>query len=65
MRKLFKIGLWLMGTLAVLAALVYLMAYKPVPEQISYGMSFNTPYARELGLASPEGTAAAPALGTR
>jgi hypothetical protein len=50
MRKLFKIGLWILGTLVVLGILVFLLAYKPVPEQISYGMSFNTPYARELGL---------------
>lgn len=29
---------------------VWLLAMKPVPEQITYGMSFNTPYARELGI---------------
>ena len=36
----------------VLVCTVVLMwlAYKPVPEQITYGMSFNTMYARELGL---------------
>ena len=27
-----------------------LLAQKPEPETITYGMSFNTPYARELGL---------------
>ena len=32
-----------------LAALVWL-AQKPEPKTITYGMSFNTPYARELGL---------------
>ena len=30
--------------------LVNILAYKPVPEEITYGMSFNTMYARELGL---------------
>jgi hypothetical protein len=29
---------------------VFLLAQKPVPEKITYGMSFNTMYARELGL---------------
>ncbi len=34
----------------LLVGMVVVLAYKPAPEQISYGMSFNTPYARELGL---------------
>jgi hypothetical protein len=34
----------------VLGALVWFLARKEVPERITYGMSFNTPYARELGL---------------
>ncbi|MFM2340193.1 MAG: hypothetical protein RLZZ360_829 [Candidatus Parcubacteria bacterium] len=29
---------------------VIILAYKPEPTTIGYGMSFNTPYARELGL---------------
>ncbi len=29
---------------------LWLLTLKPAPEQITYGMSFNTPYARELGL---------------
>lgn len=29
---------------------VFMLAQKPAPESITYGMSFNTPYARELGL---------------
>ncbi|MDA8597198.1 beta-galactosidase [Candidatus Pacebacteria bacterium] len=33
-----------------LVVLVAALAYKPKPEQITYGMSFNTLYARELGL---------------
>ncbi len=32
------------------AGVVALLAYKPTPERIAYGMSFNTLYARELGL---------------
>ena len=36
---------------ALLAGFVlYMLAQKPAPETITYGMSFNTPYARELGL---------------
>lgn len=34
----------------IIGALVYWAAYRPVPETITYGVSFNTPYARELGL---------------
>ncbi len=34
----------------VLSLALYFLAQKPEPEQITYGMSFNTPYARELGL---------------
>ncbi len=34
----------------VSAAALYLMARKPVPERITYGVSFNTFYAEELGL---------------
>jgi hypothetical protein len=29
---------------------IWLLAQKDMPEDITYGMSFNTPYARELGL---------------
>lgn len=35
---------------AVIAGLLFWLAQKPVPETITYGMSFNTMYARELGL---------------
>ncbi len=44
---------WLLVTLSavlILAMLVGVIAYKPKPEHIIYGMSFNTLYARELGL---------------
>ena len=40
----------LLGFLIVLLFATWLLSRKPVPEQITYGMSFNTPYARELGL---------------
>jgi len=45
-----KILYGLLGILVVGGLLVWLLAQKPVPEKITYGMSFNTPYARELGL---------------
>lgn len=48
MRK--RLVYWSIGVLAVGLFAVWLLAQKPVPEQITYGMSFNTPYARELGL---------------
>ncbi len=35
---------------AVFAGVVCVLADREVPEKIQYGMSFNTPYARELGL---------------
>ncbi len=34
----------------IITAVVMWLAYKPAPAQITYGMSFNTMYARELGL---------------
>lgn len=38
------------GFLTVIVFTLILLAQKPVPEEISYGMSFNTFYANELGL---------------
>jgi len=46
------IGIALMCVAVVL--MVAALAYKPVPEKIEYGMSFNTFYAEELGLNSRE-----------
>ena len=40
----------LLGLLFVSGFVLWLLTLKPVPEEITYGMSFNTPYARELGL---------------
>ncbi len=44
---------WLLRILIIIFVLVSLLiwlSYKPAPEKITYGMSFNTVYARELGL---------------
>ncbi len=38
------------GFIVVSSFAVWLLAQKPIPEKITYGMSFNTLYARELGL---------------
>ena len=40
----------LLTVLVVFAFLIFWLSQKPVPERIVYGMSFNTPYATELGL---------------
>lgn len=49
--KILKITLLALVGLFLLGAFVtFLLAQKPAPETITYGMSFNTPYARELGL---------------
>ncbi len=50
MRHLKRVLIALLFLGLFLALVVALLAYKPKPERISYGMSFNTPYARELGL---------------
>ncbi len=40
----------LIGLLILVSGTYLYLAQKPVPERITYGMSFNTVYARELGL---------------
>ena len=45
-----KILITLVVILIVLAVVLFFLAQKPAPERITYGMSFNTPYAIELGL---------------
>lgn len=40
----------ILGLLVVMVFSIWLLAQKPTPTEITYGMSFNTPYARELGL---------------
>lgn len=47
---LFWLALGLLLLILLLCAVVLWLIQKPVPEKITYGMSFNTPYARELGL---------------
>ena len=37
-------------TIFILGFILLLLAQKEKPKEIIYGMSFNTPYARELGL---------------
>jgi hypothetical protein len=51
MRRRLIQGLKIVGVLLLTFIFaIILLALKPKPEVISYGMSFNTPYARELGL---------------
>lgn len=50
MRRLKKVLLGFVLITTLLILLVVWLIQKPVPEKITYGMSFNTPYARELGL---------------
>lgn len=38
------------GLIVICVFAVWQLAQKPIPAEITYGMSFNTPYARELGL---------------
>ncbi len=48
-RKIKLLIILIILLLFVVGGVMYL-AQKPVPNAIEYGMSFNTPYARELGL---------------
>lgn len=50
MKWLKRILITLLVFTIVIASLLWWLARKPVPEQITYGMSFNTMYANELGL---------------
>lgn len=50
MRFLKKLILWTFGIIAVLSFCLLLLAHKERPDAITYGMSFNTLYARQLGL---------------
>jgi hypothetical protein len=51
MNRRWKIVIGVVGAVVLLLVLsVFGLAQKPVPEQITYGMSFNTLYATELGL---------------
>lgn len=49
--KFLKItALFLLISIGIVVVLLIILAQKPKPERITYGMSFNTVYARELGL---------------
>lgn len=50
MRYLIRFVKFLLILLFILSIGIVYLAYKPAPETITYGMSFNTMYARELGL---------------
>ena len=50
MNKIWKILLGILALMIILIVWFSWYAHKPVPESISYGMSFNTMYANELGL---------------
>lgn len=50
MKRWKKILASLTVVLLLLAALYAVMIRRPVPDEIQYGVSFNTPYAYELGL---------------
>lgn len=51
MRRALKyITIGVLTIIVLLCIAVFLLAQKPKPEQITYGMSFNTMYAEELGL---------------
>lgn len=54
MRRFIKIILILLATLILLMGVLLYISYKPVPSHITYGVSYNTIYARELGLDSRE-----------
>ena len=45
-----KIIIAICSLLLLVLIAVYLLSQKTKPERIIYGMSFNTPYANELGL---------------
>lgn len=42
------------GIVALALLFLVLLTYRPIPAEITYGVSFNTQYARELGLAPRE-----------
>lgn len=50
MKWLKRIVIFILVLVIVVASLLWWLARKPIPETITYGMSFNTMYANELGL---------------
>ncbi len=49
-KRIKKISVWILGILLVLGGILFVLARKEVPEQITYGISYNVPYVYELGL---------------
>jgi hypothetical protein len=50
MKKFKKTLLYIFAIIVLIVCIVFLLARKEIPENIIYGMSFNTMYAEELGL---------------
>jgi len=50
MKWIWKVLKWKLIVLAIVGLVVFALAQKAKPETITYGMSFNTMYAEELGL---------------
>lgn len=50
MKWIKRIAIFILVLVIVGASLLWWLARKPIPETITYGMSFNTMYANELGL---------------
>jgi hypothetical protein len=49
-RRLHTYGIIIVSVVLCLGALLFFLARKEIPSTISYGMSYNVPYAYELGL---------------
>lgn len=49
-KKFVRIGLVILIVFLVCVLLLVLLARKPKPEAVTYGMSYNVPYIQELGL---------------
>lgn len=49
-KRLLKILLYVCIVLILIGSTLFVLARKEIPKMITYGMSFNTPYALELGL---------------
>ena len=47
-----RVALWIGASILLVVLILVALAQKPTPERISYGISFNTLYAHELGLDS-------------
>ncbi len=52
--RLKKILIWIFASILVVCFILFMLSRKPVPESITYGISFNAPYASELELDTKE-----------